>query len=229
MTSSVVQLCKTRCVEQIELGCAHPQQDRRLTPSAEGGSIMRTRATIHSAWQAVALALVLSLSPPAGAAEEKAASTEKKATPAKLDAGEAAKSAAEHPFAAMAGSWSGGGTLSLSSGSRERLRCQARHAVGGGGKNLSLHIRCASDSYRFDLTSSVVNRRGRIYGRWNESSNGLSGTVAGHASSGRIRAVARSDTFTAGLSITTNGRRQTVSITPRQTFISGVYVALRKR
>jgi hypothetical protein len=184
----------------------------------------------NTAGRVAALALVIALLPLAGATQEKAAAPEKPATPAKLDvASQAAKSGAEHPFAAMAGSWSGGGTLSLSSGTRERLRCRAHHTVGGGGRSLALSIRCASDSYRFDLTSNIVNRRGRIFGRWNESSNGVSGTVAGRAAAGRITALARSDAFTAGLSITTKGGRQSVSITPRQTFITGVHIALRKR
>lgn len=184
----------------------------------------------NTAWSSAALALLLSLSSVAGAEQDKAAAPEKAATPAKLDvASKAAKPEGKHPFAAMAGSWSGGGTLSLSSGTRERLRCRAHHTIGRSGRRLALRFRCASDSYRFDLTSNVVHRRGRIYGRWNESSNGLSGTVAGRAAAGRIRALARSDTFTAGLSITTKGHRQSVSITPRGTFIAGVYIALRKR
>ena len=182
------------------------------------------------AGRAAAIALLLALSPLPGAAQDKPAEPEKAAADKKPEAPvKTALSEGDHPFAAMAGSWSGGGTLSLSSGTRERLRCRAHHTVGQGGKSLALSIRCASDSYRFDLSSNVVNRRGRIYGRWSESSNGISGTVAGSAAPGRIRAVARSDMFTAGLSITTQGGRQSVSITPRQTFISGVHIALRKR
>jgi hypothetical protein len=164
-----------------------------------------------------AIALMLAFSPEPGAAQQQKA----EATKAKVES--------DHPFAQMAGSWSGGGTLSLSSGTRERLRCRAHHSVGKSGRSLSMSIRCASDSYRFDLTSDVVHRRGRIYGRWNEASNGVSGTVAGRAAGGRIRAVATSNSFTAGLSITTNGSRQSVSITPRETFISGVHIALRRR
>jgi hypothetical protein len=170
-----------------------------------------------TAWSTAAFALMLALSPQPGAAQQQ----KSEATKAKVQS--------EHAFAQMAGSWSGGGTLSLSSGTRERLRCRAHHSVAQGGRSLSLSIRCASDSYRFDLTSDVVNRRGRIYGRWSESSNGVSGTVAGRAAAGRIRAVATSNTFTAGLSITTHGSRQSVSITPRETFISGVHIALRRR
>jgi hypothetical protein len=164
--------------------------------------------------------------PPAAsapAAQPQAAPQTPAATPVK------AEPPPPHVFSVMAGTWSGGGTLTLSSGTRERLRCRAHHAVGRGGKSLSLSIRCASDSYRFELASNVVERRGRIYGRWSEASNGVSGTVSGHAAGHRVRAVARSDSFTAGLAMTTNGNRQSVSITPRGTFITGVHIALRKR
>ena len=38
--------------------------------------------------------------------------------------------AASGPFAGMAGSWTGGGTLTMSDGQRERLRCRAADAAG---------------------------------------------------------------------------------------------------
>jgi hypothetical protein len=141
----------------------------------------------------------------------------------------AAAKPAPHVFALMAGSWTGGGTLTLSGGARERLRCRANHTAGPGGRSLSLSIRCASDSYRFELSSQVVERRGRIYGRWSEASNGVSGTISGSAAGNRVRAVATGDMFTAGLALTTQGHRQSVSITPRGVHITGVQIALRKR
>jgi hypothetical protein len=142
------------------------------------------------------------------------------ATPAKAE---------PHVFTLMAGSWSGGGTLTLSSGARERLRCRAHHTASETARSLSLSIRCASDSYRFELSSNVVERRGRIFGRWSEASNNVSGTVSGSAGGNRVRAVASSDLFTAGLTLTTEGSRQSVSITPRGVHITGVHIALRKR
>jgi hypothetical protein len=200
----------------------------------------------RTSWGIAALAAAFVILPLPGAAQNAAPAPEaaKKATPNSDTAPKTAPAPAaaqktppakvaakepEHPFTTMVGSWSGGGTLTLSSGSRERLRCRAHYSAGKTGRSLQLSIRCASDSYRFDLSSSVVNRRGRIYGRWSESSNGVSGTIAGHASGGRIRALARGDMFTAGFALTTDGGRQTVSIRPRDTFIKGVYIALRKR
>src|SRR4051812_9506534 len=60
------------------------------------------------------------------------------------------------PFAGMAGVWSGGGTVTLDDGSSERIRCRATYAVGNGGNGLNQSLTCASDSYRFNLSSNVV-------------------------------------------------------------------------
>ncbi len=59
---------------------------------------------------------------------------------------ERAAFAAEGPFAGLAGSWSGSGTVSLSNGGRERIRCRATYSVGGGGRTMQPSLRCARDS-----------------------------------------------------------------------------------
>src|SRR3979409_251777 len=64
------------------------------------------------------------------------------------------------PFAGMAGTWSGGGTVTLDDGSSERIRCRASYAVGMGGNGLNQSLTCASDSYRFNLASNVVANGG---------------------------------------------------------------------
>ena len=78
--------------------------------------------------------------------------------------------AATSPFTAMAGSWSGGGVIDTSDGGRERLRCRAAYDVGAAGTQLRLNLRCASDSYTFDLASDVQYRGGAISGSWSEAS-----------------------------------------------------------
>src|SRR3979409_1325474 len=80
--------------------------------------------------------------------------------------GSAAQAAVSSPFAAMAGSWSGGGVLNTSDGGQERLRCRASYDVGGTGAELRLNLRCASASYNFDLSSDVQYRGGAISGTW---------------------------------------------------------------
>jgi hypothetical protein len=85
------------------------------------------------------------------------------------------------PFAGLAGSWSGSGTIGMSSGERERIRCRATYAVGGGGNTLRQSLRCASDSYRFDLGSDVRSAGGAIYGSWSEATRGVGGELSGTA------------------------------------------------
>jgi hypothetical protein len=140
-----------------------------------------------------------------------------------------AVSAAVSPFRVLAGSWTGGGVISLSNGEQERLRCRASYDVDGGGEQLRLNIRCASDSYNIDLSSDVTYRGGEISGQWSEASRNASGTLAGRASGDHIEAEARGQSFSAGLSMTTRGKRQTISIRPEGTDIRAVSLALERR
>ena len=143
--------------------------------------------------------------------------------------GSATHAAISSPFAAMAGSWSGGGILNTADGNQERLRCRASYDVGGAGDQLRLSLRCASDSYNFDLAGDVEYRGGAISGSWTEASHNASGTISGRAAGDHIEAAARGDSFSANLSLTTRGRRQTVSIRPQGTNITAVSLELSRR
>lgn len=130
------------------------------------------------------------------------------------------------PFSAMAGSWSGGGTLTTSDGNSERLRCRATYNPAG--NDLRLSIRCASQSYNFDLGSDVAFQGGRISGTWSEAGRNASGAISGRASANHIEAAATSQNFSASLSLSTRGDRQTVSIRSAGGDIAGVSLALNR-
>ncbi|WP_398478896.1 hypothetical protein [Tardiphaga sp.] len=122
-------------------------------------------------------------------------------------------SAQSAPFSGMHGAWSGSGTIALSDGSKERLRCRASYRVSAGDSTLQQSLRCASDSYKFELSSDVVSEGGRVSGTWSETSRGISGSLQGRASSGRIAVAADSPMFSANITLTTTGNKQSVSIT----------------
>ncbi|XIA62185.1 hypothetical protein ACFIOY_21310 [Bradyrhizobium sp. TZ2] len=129
----------------------------------------------------------------------------------------------------MAGTWSGGGVLNTTDGQQEQLRCRASYNVAGAGEQLRLNLRCASASYNFDLASDVEYRGGAISGSWSEASRNASGIITGRAAGDRIQAAARGDNFSANLSLTTRGGRQTVSIQPEGTNVTSVSLALNRR
>jgi hypothetical protein len=116
------------------------------------------------------------------------------------------------PFTGLAGNWSGGGTITLDDGSSERIRCRATYAVGAGGNGLNQTLTCASDSYKFNLASNVMAQGGAISGTWNESTRNVAGTLEGRASNGVFNVIASAAGFTANITLTTHGNKQSVMI-----------------
>jgi hypothetical protein len=123
--------------------------------------------------------------------------------------------AQSRPFAGLDGAWSGSGTISLSDGSSERIRCRANYKVDGTGLSLKQTLRCASDSYKFDLSSEVTSQGERISGNWTEASRNIVGNLQGTAGGGRVDVVVEAPGFTASLLMRTNGNKQTVQISSK--------------
>ncbi len=131
------------------------------------------------------------------------------------------------PFTSFNGAWSGTGSVALSNGSTERIRCKANYQVDGTGKGLKQKLRCASDSYRFDLDSDVMAQGGRVTGNWSEQSRNINGNLQGRASDGRIEVFVEAAGFAANLTVTTRGNKQSVSIDSKGE-IRGVKISLVK-
>ncbi len=135
------------------------------------------------------------------------------------------------PFAALSGSWSGGGTIKKSNGASERIRCRSAFETAGAANNLSLRLRCASDSYNFDLSANVAYQGGAISGSWQESTRSVVGGISGHASGeGRqVQAVAQAPGVTSNITLTTRGNHQSVLIVTPGAEVPEITVSLEKR
>jgi hypothetical protein len=140
-----------------------------------------------------------------------------------------AEPGSEGPFAGLSGHWSGGGTVTMANGATERLRCKAAYAVNATGNALQQTLRCASESYRVEISSNVVAKGGSLSGSWTETSRGLSGNISGRASDAEIVANVAGAGFTARLDVRTQGDKQAVTIRPQGgTEVSAVSISLRK-
>ena len=131
------------------------------------------------------------------------------------------------PFAGFNGAWSGTGTVALSDGTTERIRCKADYKVDGTGLTLKQSLRCASDSYKFDLSSDVTSRGDRITGLWSEASRYVNGNLQGTAGGGQIEVFVEAAGFAATLTLRTSGNRQTVQISSKGE-IRGVTITMVK-
>lgn len=122
--------------------------------------------------------------------------------------------AASGPFADFAGSWSGTGTLRPSGGDAERIRCNANYRQRGSSeREIDLQLKCASDSYNFDLVGQfTADESNNISGRWTERSRNVGGTAVGNARGERLQLHIESSGFAATLVMQTRNRRQSVNI-----------------
>lgn len=134
---------------------------------------------------------------------------------------------ADNPFTVLPGSWAGTGTIAMSNGTKERIRCQASYRLENP-VNLRLEMSCTSDSYRFELRSHITYDDQSVSGSWNETTRGVGGNVTGRASGARIQARAEGQTFTALLDMSTRGNRQSVSIRSPGSEMSEVTIALTR-
>jgi hypothetical protein len=131
------------------------------------------------------------------------------------------------PFAGFDGVWSGNGTVALSDGTTERIRCKANYKISGSGTALKQNLRCASDSYKFDLSSDVTSQGDRISGNWSEANRNIFGNLQGTAGGGQIEVFVEAAGFAASLTLRTNGNRQTVQISSKGE-IRGVSITMVK-
>ena len=139
-----------------------------------------------------------------------------------------ARGQATGPFTVLAGSWSGTGTVNTSDGLHERVKCLAKYVSEKAGNRLELELRCASDSYKVEFTSNIVQSGGSLSGNWFERTRRVGGSISGKASGNQFNVRASGDTFTALLNVTTQGTRQTFSMDSPGAYVPHFSIALNR-
>jgi hypothetical protein len=133
------------------------------------------------------------------------------------------------PFAGLDGYWVGTGTVSLRSGTKERMRCKAQYMVNAEGSNLQISLTCDSDTYRFHVNSYANAAGGSLSGNWNETTRNVSGGLSGRASPGKLQVrLNAGGQFGASMSVTLKSNQMAVAVTPKGTSVAGVSASLNR-
>lgn len=132
------------------------------------------------------------------------------------------------PFAPLSGSWAGAGTITTSSGAKERIRCRAKYNVNGAGSSLDLTLRCAGDSYNFELQSNCNHSNGAVSGTWSELTRHVGGSIEGSARGNNIN-VRVSGMISAMLAVSTKDNSQSISIQAPGTEMQHVAISLSRK
>ena len=135
---------------------------------------------------------------------------------------------AASPFDKFAGGWSGAGQIVGTNSHRESIRCRAQYTEEKESSALNQSIVCASESFKLNITSYSEVSGDSVQGYWKEASRDVSGHLAGRISDGRFEGEFSATTFSAGITLASTGRTQSVIIQPHGGEISEVRIELRR-
>jgi len=129
---------------------------------------------------------------------------------------------------ALAGRWSGEGSMKPSDGPREKVRCKVAYDVRKPGKSIKLDLRCASEAYRMVLSADIEQDGRSISGNWFESEYRQGGKIYGTNSGDLIEARIEGNTAAALVTIRTKGKHQWFAMDAPGAWLSQVTIELTK-
>ncbi len=135
--------------------------------------------------------------------------------------------AAESPFPALNGSWTGSGQVRFAGGNSEALKCRAYYTPKDS-LNLGVAIRCASASAKIELRANLNFDSGKVTGSWEERTFNAAGDVTGQANATKMNLAIKGGGFSGSMAVGVNGGKQSVSIQTEGVGFSLVSISLSK-
>lgn len=133
-----------------------------------------------------------------------------------------------NPVPLLAGRWSGPGTISMSSGEVEQMRCVATYFIENGGGSVRQNLRCASQGYKIDAVTNLTVSGGRVAGSWEERTWATTGLIKGDIQGDGFALQIEGPGFTAAMALKTSNCNQSISIAPRGNAVSRISMNLGK-
>lgn len=129
---------------------------------------------------------------------------------------------------ALAGRWSGEGSMKPSDGPFEKVRCKVAYDVKTPGRSIKLDLKCASEAYKMVLSANIEEDGNSLSGDWFESEYRQGGKIYGTDSGDLIEARIEGATAAALVTIRTRGRRQSFAMDAPGAWLSQVQIELTK-
>ena len=139
-----------------------------------------------------------------------------------------AASALADPIPGLTGYWSGSGTIALSNGKTERVKCQVLYRSEGAGQ-ISQTMRCASADYNINSLAELTVSGSKVSGTWEEKTYAAKGAVDGRYGGDTFSLSIQGSNFTASMNVTLSNCRQSLTITPSGLEVSRISITLAKQ
>jgi hypothetical protein len=131
------------------------------------------------------------------------------------------------PIAGLNGYWSGTGSVALSNGKTERVKCQVFYKSDGSGQ-IRQTMRCASPDYNINALAELRVKGSQVSGTWEEKTYSAKGDVTGRFGGDSFTLSIQGANFSAAMNVTLSNCRQSLNITPRGLDVTRVSITLAK-
>jgi len=143
-----------------------------------------------------------------------------------LAAGAATLTAA--PIDDLSGYWSGSGSVTLSNGKTESVKCAVTYKVSEGGGQVRQSMRCASADYRINALADLQIKGSQVSGSWEEKTYSATGQVSGRYTGSSFVLSIEGANFTAAMNVNMSDCKQSISIAPKGLEVSKISIGLGK-
>ena len=140
----------------------------------------------------------------------------------------AGNGAAAGPIEDLSGYWTGAGTVLLTNGSTERVKCAVIYKVGGSGTQIKQTMRCASADYNINAAAELRVNGAQVSGNWEEKTYSATGDVAGRYTGSSFVLSIKGQNFTAGMNVGLSSCKQSINITPQGLDVRRISMNLAK-
>jgi hypothetical protein len=145
---------------------------------------------------------------------------------ASLTAGAATLSAA--PIEDISGYWSGSGSVIMSNGKTESVKCAVTYKVSEGGGQVRQSMRCASADYSINALAELQIKGSHVSGSWEEKTYSATGQVTGRYTGDTFVLSIEGANFTAAMNVSLSDCKQSISIAPKGLDVSKISIGLGK-
>jgi hypothetical protein len=128
----------------------------------------------------------------------------------------------------MNGYWSGNGSVVLSNGNTERVKCSVVYKVTDGGAQIRQTMRCASADYKIDALADLHVKGERVSGSWEEKTYSATGAVSGRFSDNNFVLSIQGANFSAAMNVSVSDCKQNISISPQGLEVTRISIGLGK-
>lgn len=130
------------------------------------------------------------------------------------------------PIGELSGYWRGTGSIALSNGKTEHVKCNVIYKTESG--QIRQTMRCASPDYAINALADLQVRGGQVSGTWEERTYSAKGEVTGRFGGESFALSIQGANFSAVMNVTLSSCKQSLNITPQGLDVSRVSISLAK-